>query len=102
MVVCIYMRLGFFESDGPLPELEDPHALAILRPWVDVSNVGSLTLSRLESHFNTVELAKLARPGDFFDFTRYRPNIYVKEGRRELEIPNTTISYASRQGGTDF
>jgi len=96
------MRSGIFDIEGPLPELKDPHALAILRPWVDVSNVGSLTLSRLKSHFNAVELAKLARPGDFFDFTRYRPSIYVDEGRRELEIPNTTISYASRQEGHDF
>lgn len=96
------MKSGVFDIEGPLPELKDPHALAILRPWVDVSNVGSLTLSHLKSHFNVVELAKLARPGDFFDFTRYRPNIYVKEGRRELEIPNTTISYASRPEGNDF
>ena len=96
------MKLGVFDIDGPLPELEDPHALAILKPWVDVSNVGSLTLSSLETYFNARNLAKLTRPGDFFDFTRYRPNLYLKDGRREIEIPNTTISYAKREKGHDF
>jgi predicted ATP-grasp superfamily ATP-dependent carboligase len=96
------MRLRDFELNEPLPELKEPHALAILRPWVDVGNVGTLTLSRLESYFNAVDLAKLAKPGDFFDFTRYRPTVNLKEGRREVEIPNTTVTYAKRENGHDF
>ena len=32
------MRLRAFEIDEPLPELNEPHALAILKPWVDVEN----------------------------------------------------------------
>lgn len=96
------MRLGDFELNEPLPELNEPHALAILRPWIDVGNVGTLTLSRLESYFNAVDLAKLAKPGDFFDFTRYRPTVNLKEGRREVEIPNTTVTYAKRENGHDF
>lgn len=96
------MRLGAFELSEPLPELREPHALAILRPWIDVGNVGTLTLSRLESQLKALELGRLARPGNFFDFTRYRPTIYLKEGRRELEIPNTTIAYAKLDGRNDF
>ena len=96
------MRLRAFEISEPVPELKEPHTLAIFRPWIDVGNVGSLTLSRLESNFNTVELAKLAKPGNFFDFTRYRPTIYLKEGRREVEIPNTIITYAKGDNGHDF
>ena len=96
------MRIGAFELSEPVPELREPHALAILRPWIDVGNVGTLTLSRLESHLKALELGRLARPGNFFDFTRYRPTIYLKEGRRELEIPNTSIAYAKLDGRNDF
>jgi predicted ATP-grasp superfamily ATP-dependent carboligase len=96
------MRLGAFELIEPVPELREPHALAILRPWIDVGNVGSLTLSRLESQLKALDLGRLARPGNFFDFTRYRPTIYLKEGCRELEIPNTTIAYAKIDGRNDF
>lgn len=96
------MRLGAFEVNEPLPELKEPHALARLEPWIDVGNVGTLTLSWLETHFNAQELAKLARPGDFFDFTRYRPVSYLREGRRQLSIPNTFITYSQQKEGNDF
>jgi len=96
------MRLRAFELNEPVPELKEPHALVIFQPWIDVGNVGSLTLSRLESYLNTAELAKLAKPGNFFDFTRYRPTIYLKEDRREVEIPNTTVTCAKGDNGHDF
>ncbi len=96
------MRLGAFEVNEPVPELKKPYALAALRPWVDVGNVGSLTLSRLESHLDSQELATLHRPGNFYDFTRYRPTIDLKEGRRELEVPNTIIRYGRKEESRDF
>lgn len=96
------MRIQAFELIEPLPELKEPHALAILRPWIDVGNVGSMLFSRLESQLNARELGRLARPGNFFDFTRYRPNLYLKEGMRQLSIPNATVSYARREHGNDF
>ncbi|MFC1994458.1 PAC2 family protein, partial [Chloroflexota bacterium] len=97
------MRVGAFDINEPVPELREPYCLAILRPWgLDVGNVGDLTLSSLESHYSAVELAKLAKPGRFFDFTRYRPSIVFKEGRREIQIPNSTISYAKMETGHDF
>lgn len=96
------MRLGAFELNEPAPELKEPHALAILQPWIDAGNAGTLTLSRLESYFKTADLASLARPGNFLDFTRNRPTIYLKEGHRELHVPNVTISYARREKGHDF
>ena len=96
------MRLGAFELSEPLPELEEPHALAILQPWIDVGSVGTLTLAWLETHFKAEELARLARPGDFFDFTRYRPTIYSKEGRRQVSVPNTYATYGKQQTENDF
>ncbi|MFC2058275.1 PAC2 family protein [Chloroflexota bacterium] len=97
------MKIGAFNVNEPVPELREPYAFAILRPWgLDVGNVGDLTLSSLESHFNAVGLAEIARPGRFFDFTRYRPSLSFKEGRRDVQIPNTTISYARTDTEHDF
>jgi len=96
------MRIGAFELNEPVPELREPHVFATLRPWIDVNNVGSLTLDGLEAQFGAKELAKLARPGNFFDFTRYRPTVYLEGEDRRLKIPNTTISYARREKGNDF
>ncbi|MFB0505998.1 MAG: PAC2 family protein [Thermodesulfobacteriota bacterium] len=96
------MRIGAFELDEPIPELQDPYVLATLRPWIDVNNVGSLTLNGLETQFEAKELARLAKPGNFFDFTRYRPNLYREEGVRRISIPNTTVRYAKRERGNDL
>jgi hypothetical protein len=57
------MRIGAFEVQEPIPDLREPHALTMLRPWVDVGSVGSVTLRRLARHFQARELAMLARPG---------------------------------------
>jgi len=96
------MRIGAFELNEPIPELNDPYVFAILRPWIDVNNVGSLILNGLETQFEAKELAKLAKPGNFFDFTRYRPNLYFEEGIRRISIPNTTLRYAKRERGNDL
>ena len=69
----IAMRLGDFEITEPLPQLKDPHVIAVLKPWIDVGNVGTLGLSRIERHLRAIELGRLARPGRFYDFTRYPP-----------------------------
>jgi predicted ATP-grasp superfamily ATP-dependent carboligase len=96
------MRLGSFELIEPVPELKEPQALAMLRPWIDVGSVGTLTLTWLEKHFKARELARLAMPGDFFDFTRYRPTIYFDEGQRQLAIPNTYVTCSQQPDGPDF
>ena len=96
------MRIGAFELEEPVPELHEPYAFAILQPWIDVNNVGSLTLNGLEIQFGAKELGKLAKPGHFFDFTRYRPTLYLEEGIRRVSVPNTTLRYAKREGKNDF
>jgi hypothetical protein len=96
------MRIGAFTFRGPLPELHEPHALAMLRPWTDVGSVGALALLDVEQQFGAQELATLARPGSFYDFTRYRPTVYMREGRRELSVPNTVVSFAQRAEGPDL
>jgi predicted ATP-grasp superfamily ATP-dependent carboligase len=96
------MRIGAFEFSEPIPELNEPYAFAILRPWIDVNNVGTLVLDELETQFGARELARLAKPGHFFDFTRYRPTLYLEGGIHQVSIPNVTLHYARREKGNDF
>ena len=88
------MRLGDFEITEPLPQLKTPHALAVLKPWIDVGNVGSLGLARMERHLHATELGRLARPGRFYDFTRYRPRMRVVNGERVFTTPNCIVHHA--------
>ncbi|MDA0987858.1 MAG: PAC2 family protein [Chloroflexi bacterium] len=96
------MQIGAFEIHEPIPEFKNLHAIALLHPWVDAGNVGTLSLERLESHFGAKELGKLHRPGNFFDFTRYRPTSQFVEGQRVIVVPNTNIYYALGTDGPDF
>jgi hypothetical protein len=93
------MRIGAFELSEPVPELREPHVLAMIRPWIDVGSVGTLTLRRLERHFQAQELGRLARPGTFFDFTRYRPTVRIVDGERQFTYPNSIVNYAQPEGG---
>lgn len=83
-------------------EKREIHAVAMLRPWLDAGNVGSLVLAKLEQRLDAQELGKLVKPGTFFDFTRYRPMTTNIEGRRVLTLPNSTISYIHREEPPDF
>ena len=96
------MRIGDFEIPGDVPEFDDPHVLAVLGPWIDVGNVGTLSLERLERHLKAKELGRLARPGRFYDFTRYRPRSYIEHGKRGYSIPSTVVRYAIRDEAPDL
>ena len=74
----------------------------MLHPWIDAGNVGTLVLSRLEADLGARELGKLARPGNFFDFTRYRPVLYSRENGLQFVVPNTVVTYARHEKGNDF
>ena len=98
----IDMRLGEFEFQEPVPELKAPHVLVVLRPWIDVGRVGTLSLGRMERHLRANELGRLARPGRFYDFTRYRPRSFLNQGQREFSIPSTIFRYAVRDEAPDL
>ena len=97
-----FVRIGAFELPVPLPECNEPYVLAVLRPWIDVNSVGTLVLRELSARFGATDLGKLSKPGQFYDFTRYRPIIHLEEGIRDMSIPNTTIRYAKREGQNDL
>lgn len=96
------MKIGEFTLQEPLPELKNPHAIAMLRPWVDVGSVGTVVLSRLERHFSATELGRLEEPGQFYDFTRYRPILRYVDGERRVTVPNTVVNYTHQEEGQDF
>ena len=89
-------------STNPLPELKDPHVLAVLRPWIDVGRVGTLSLRRIERYLGSKEIGRLVRPGRYYDFTRYRPKTMLRRGKREYTIPSTTVKVAVRENGPDL
>jgi len=96
------VRIGAFEVEEPLPELNTPSVFAILHPWIDVNGVGTLVLNELEAQFGAKELARIAKPGQFFDFTRYRPTLRLRAGISNVSIPNVTLHYAKREGENDL
>jgi hypothetical protein len=87
------MKIGEFELIDPIPEMENTIAISMLRPWIDVGRVGTLALKKLQNHINARDFAKLAKPGKFFDFTRYRPRIKLIDEKRTLVKPNTIVQY---------
>jgi len=96
------MRIGWFQLHDPVPDFNEPYVIACLRPWIDVNGVGSLIISELENRLSATELGALARPGYFYDFTRYRPIIRIEGGIRDLSIPNTPVYHARREGRNDI
>jgi hypothetical protein len=96
------VRIGAFQLSDTEPEFNEPYAFAIIRPWIDVNGVGTMVMRELEGQFGARELATLKRPGSFFDFTRYRPNMKQEGGIRTVTVPNVTVKYARRETGRDF
>ncbi len=88
------MRISEFDIRDPAPELRRPVAIAMLRPWIDVGRVGTLSLNVLQRHLGAREIGRLAEPGKFFDFTRYRPRMRIVDGKRVFTTPNTIIHCA--------
>ena len=87
-------QIGPFELLDPLPVLREPKMLVTLQPWIDVGSVGTMSLAFIGEAMDAQPLGQLARPGHFFDFTRYRPMISREGGERKVTVPNTRLHYA--------
>lgn len=94
--------VGAFEVREPVPHLEEPRLLISLRPWIDVGSAASMALTFLEEAWGSQRLAQLARPGRFYDFTRYRPMLYREEGQRRVSVPNTALNLSQGPGEQQF
>jgi len=93
---------GHFEMAEPLPALEGSRLLIALQPWIDIGSVGTMTLAFLEQQWDAREIAKLSRPGNFYDFSRYRPMLFRREGERHVAVPNTFLRHARSPAGEDW
>ena len=96
------MDIGAFKIQDDLPEINNPYVIAMIKPWVDVGKVGTLTLNRIERFFGTTEIGELHKPGRFFDFTRYRPNMRFVQGKRTMRIPNSFLKHGKSENGQDY
>jgi hypothetical protein len=47
-------------------------------------------------------VGQLERPGKFYDFTRYRPEIQIRNGVRSVRVPNTVVRIARRADPPDL
>ena len=52
------MKIGEFEVKDDAPEMRNTVAIAMLRPWIDVGRVGTLTLTKLERHMQAKEIGR--------------------------------------------
>src|ERR1035437_312010 len=96
------MRVGAFEVEFPVPNLKEPHAIAVVPSWLDAGKSATLTLSYLERLFGGQNLTTLARPGEFFDQTRYRPVLSGSGDSTRITITNAVVAYGRRTQGSDF
>lgn len=96
------MKIGDFQIDIDPSAFDSPHCIVTLRPWINVGNVGRIAVNRLGRMYGAKKVGQLARPGKFYDHTRYRPRIRMKRGERTFRIPNTEITGARVPGGRDL
>jgi len=76
--------------------------MAVISSWMDAGKSASMTLALLEESTEVGALATLSRPGEFFDFTRYRPVVSRNDDSAEIKLTNATVTYAKRESGFDF
>ena len=95
------MRLGSFEIADSAPQLLNPHAFAFIPSWLNAGESAAMAITALEEASHAETLGSLVTSGEFFDFTRYRPTIFSKEGTNKLQLPNALATYG-KISGSDF
>jgi predicted ATP-grasp superfamily ATP-dependent carboligase len=91
------VRLGWFDIIDPAPELQNPHAFVVIPSWLNAGESAAMALNALEESSHAEHLALLVTPGEFFDFTRYRPTTLMKEETTKLEVPSAMATYGKTQ-----
>jgi predicted ATP-grasp superfamily ATP-dependent carboligase len=96
------IQVGPFELEDPLPEMSNARLLMSLQPWIDIGSVGTMALSFLEQAWDGQQVGKLSRPGEYYDFSRYRPMLFRREGERHVVVPNSYLHHAKDPHGHDW
>lgn len=92
------MNIEEFELNIPVSSYKNSHFISILRPWINVGNVGHNAISRLVKIFNLEEIGRLKKPSKYYDMTRYRPELLNENGERKIRVPNTVVFGNKNQG----
>ena len=79
------MDIGAFKLEDFPDEIRQPHLFLTLRPWIDVGSVGTRSLNFLEQYLSSESLGRLEKPGNFYDFTRYSPQLRRVSGVRQVD-----------------
>ena len=95
-------QIGPFLIEAPREEPADPRLVLALQPWIDVGSVGTMSLTYLEEAWTAQPIAQLARPGAYYDFTRYRPMLFRRGGERQVVVPNSYLHSARDPSGNDW
>jgi len=85
------LNIEEFELNIPVSSYKNSHFISILRPWINVGNVGHNSISRLVKIFNLEEIGRLKKPSKYYDMTRYRPELLNENGERKIRVPNTVV-----------
>ncbi|APV44702.1 putative ATP-dependent carboligase, ATP-grasp superfamily [Dehalogenimonas formicexedens] len=89
------MKISLFDSVDPVPELKNPHVFVTIPPWLNAGESARLAVEYLEKLADAQPLAQISVPGEFFDFTRYRPTVSMVNGESKIEIPNAIARFGS-------
>ncbi|MFL2665104.1 MAG: PAC2 family protein [Dehalococcoidia bacterium] len=94
------MLIKDFEIYNSEFNINNPHCIVILKPWINVGNVGQIVIKRLYKDFHGQKIGKLNKPSKFYDYTRFRPTVYLdsKSGERKFKIPNSELSHVNISG----
>lgn len=96
----IHDYLTDFRLELPKSTGKATHAISVHIGWLNWSNVGDESFSRLVEHLHAEKIAEFKRPGDFYNFITYREHslTYIDdEGIRSTEFPNTRVYYVKRR-----
>ena len=81
------LRIGDFQIDVDPATFDAPHCLVTLRPWINVGNVGRISVNRIGRIYGAKKIGQLARPGKFLR-PHSLPSSDPHEARR-ADVPNS-------------
>lgn len=77
--------------------LHNPVMLFAFTGWNDAGEGASGAVRTMVAHWGATQLAEID-PEPFTDFASVRPNVYIRDGRRQIEWPTVQVFGASLPG----
>ncbi len=86
--------VSFLVWESTLPELQSPMLVTAFKGWFDMGGAATGALEWLSEHNESSRIAQID-PDEFFDFSQLRPQVQLRDGRREISWPTNEV-YALR------